>query len=68
MLRKILDREPIIVLTAVGNLIALLVAFGVDISSGQKAAVMAVVGSALALAGRQVVTPVAAPRSPAEHG
>lgn len=62
MLTRIFNREPIVVLAFADALIALFVAFGVDISTGQKAAVDAVVAAVFAFAGRAVVTPVADPR------
>jgi hypothetical protein len=60
------DRYPVAILTVLGNLIALLVAFGVDVTSGQKAAAMALAASLLAVVAHTQVTPVAAPNLPPE--
>lgn len=54
-----IKNEPVLVYTLVGNLIALAVAFGLDISTGQTAAVLAVVNAVLAFVARSKVTPVA---------
>lgn len=54
----ILGREPIVILTVVGNLIALAVAYGIDIDTSQKAAIMAAISAVLAFIGRSQVTPV----------
>lgn len=57
MSKNLWDREPVLILTALGNVLALLVAFGLDISTGQKAAIVATASALLALFGRQQVTP-----------
>lgn len=56
------DREPVLILTALGALIALLVAFGVPISFEQKTAIDVFAAAVLALVGRSQVTPVADPK------
>jgi hypothetical protein len=61
-IRSLLGREPVLILTAVGAFIALLVAFGFDISTDQKAAIDAGVAALLALVARASVTPVVDPR------
>lgn len=63
-MRSLVDREPVLILTALGALLALAVAFGVDISTGQKAAIDAAAAALLALLGRAQVTPVADPNLP----
>ena len=50
--------EPVLVSTLVGAVLALLVAFGVDISEEQKAAVIGVIAAVTALVARHNVTPV----------
>lgn len=57
----IIDRiknEPVLVYTLVGNLLALAVVFGVQLSDVQTAAILAVVNSTLAFVARRKVTPV----------
>lgn len=51
------NREPALIVGLVGALIALLVAFGLELSTTQQGAVMAVVIAALALVTRSQVTP-----------
>lgn len=51
-------REPVLVSTLVGAILALLVAFGVDISDEQKTAIIGVIVAVSALVARQQVTPV----------
>lgn len=58
MLEKI-KNEPVLVYTLVGNVIALLVVFGVGLSDVETAAILAVVNSVLAIVCRGKVTPVA---------
>jgi hypothetical protein len=56
LLLKLKD-EPVLVSSFVAAVVSLLVAFGVDISADQKAAVIGCVGAALALFTRSQVTP-----------
>lgn len=63
-MKTVLGREPVLILAAVEALVALLVAFGVDVSTGQKAAVVAFLGAVLTLVTRSTVTPVEDPRLP----
>lgn len=49
--------EPVLVSTLIGAVIALFVAFGVDLSTEQTAAILAVVAAVLAIVARQQVTP-----------
>lgn len=57
-------REPTLIIAFVQFLLALAIAFGVDISVEQRAAVIAVVTSLLELYKRSQVTPVADPKLP----
>ncbi|WP_408895954.1 hypothetical protein ACJ5H2_13640 [Nocardioides sp. R1-1] len=50
-------REPVLVATLVGSVLALLVAFGVNLSDLQIAAILAVVNAGLAFVVRRRVTP-----------
>ena len=59
-------REPALVSGAVAALIALLTAFGLDLTAEQVGAVLAVVTAALAFVVRSQVTPV--PSTPGEAG
>lgn len=53
-----IKREPVLISVLGGNILALLVAFGVDLSQEQTAAVMALVTTLTAFAfGRSAVTP-----------
>lgn len=63
-MKTVLDREPVLFLAALGALIALLVAFGIDITFEQKTAIDVFVAAVLALVARSAVTPVADPRLP----
>ena len=62
------NREPAVLAGLVQSLLALAVAFGLELSSQQVAAVVAATAAVLALAVRQSVTPVhhvgAAPSAP----
>lgn len=49
--------EPVLITTLVGAVIALAVAFGVDISDDQKTAIIVVVTAVLAIFARSQVTP-----------
>lgn len=65
---KIFSREPSLISGAVAAVIALVVAFGVDLSADKVGAIMAVVAAVLALLVRSSVTPnvsVAATADPA---
>lgn len=53
-----IQREPVLVTTLVGAVLALFVAFGLTISPDQKTAVIGVVTAILALFARSQVTPV----------
>jgi hypothetical protein len=60
-MRALLDKirnEPVLVTAFVTALIALFVAFGLDLSDTQTAAILGVVGAVLALVARSRVTPV----------
>lgn len=60
-MQKLLERvrrEPVLVATLVGSVLALLVAFGVQLSDLQIAAVLAVVNALLAFVVRRRVSPV----------
>jgi hypothetical protein len=59
---KLFNREPIVILAVVDALVGLVVAFGVDIDTGQKVAVMTFLSAVLAVVGRSQVTPVADPK------
>lgn len=52
-------REPVLVVALVQALLVAGVAFGLDLSDVQTAAVLGVTGAALALVARSQVTPVA---------
>jgi hypothetical protein len=58
--------EPAVILSLVGSLVALVVAFGCDLSSAQQGAVMAVTSAFLGLLIRSQVTP-AQSGPPGEH-
>jgi hypothetical protein len=60
-----IKREPALVTGFVSSVIALVVAFGLHLSTGQVGAIMAVVGAALAFVTRSKVSPVA--KYDAEH-
>lgn len=63
-MHSILDRirqEPALVTGAVAAIIALLVAFGLDLSGEQTGAIMALVTAALAFVTRSQVTPTSGP-------
>lgn len=56
-----LDRirnEPVLVTAFLAQVIGLLVAFGVDVSDAQKAAVIGVASAVLAFVARSRVTPI----------
>ena len=57
-------KEPALVTAAVSALIALGVAFGLELSGEQTGAIMAVVTAALGFVTRAKVTPVKAPHDP----
>jgi ABC-type glucose/galactose transport system permease subunit len=67
-IQSILGRQPVAILSAIGAFVALLVAFGVDISTGQKAAIVAFVAAVLELFKWATVTPVIDPRLPQTPG
>ena len=56
---RLFNREPALFLGVIQAVLALVLAFGVDLSSGQTGAVLAVAAAVLALITRQRVTPVA---------
>ena len=56
---KIWNREPVMFLTVVQTAIALVVAFGLDLSAEQVGAIVAFSASVLGLIARSQVTPVA---------
>ena len=53
----IFGREPALILAAVGALIALAIAFGLDLTQAQQGAITAVVIAVLGLITRSRVTP-----------
>ena len=53
-----ITREPVLVTTFVGAVLACLVAFGLHLTEEQTAAIIAVVAGVLALFARSKVTPV----------
>lgn len=55
---KIFGREPVLVQGVVQTVLALVLAFGVDLSNEQVGAILAVTAAVLALVTRQTVTPV----------
>lgn len=55
---KLFNREPALFLGVIQAVLALVLAFGVDLSAGQTGAVLAVAAAVLALITRQKVTPV----------
>jgi hypothetical protein len=59
---KLFDREPIVILAVVDALVGLVMAFGIDIDTGQKVAVMTFLSAVLAVVGRSQVTPVSDPK------
>lgn len=61
-IRAFLGRQPVAILAAIEAFVALLVAFGVDISTGQKAAIVVAVSAILRVVAWDSVTPVADPR------
>lgn len=58
----VFGREPVLILTALGALIALFVAFGVDFTFEQKTAIDVFAAAVLSLVARSRVTPVADPK------
>ena len=54
----IFNREPALILAAVQAVIALVVAFGLEVTSVQTAGILAVTGTILALVVRSKVSPV----------
>lgn len=56
----IFGREPAVIIGLVETVLALGIAFGLDLSGEQVGAIMAVTTAVLAVVIRQVVTPVAA--------
>lgn len=63
-----LDREPALTLAVVQALLALVLAFGVDLTVEQTGAILAVTAAALGYATRQQVTPVKHPSIDDQHG
>lgn len=59
-----LGREPALVLGLVGAVIALALAFGVDLSDEQVGAIMAAVVAVISIITRIQVTPIVDPRLP----
>ena len=59
-------REPVLVLAVVQAVIGLLVAFGLDLSGVQQAAVMAVAAAVLGFIARSRVSPIT-PNDPKEE-
>jgi len=57
-------REPALVSGLVTAVLALVVAFGVDLSQEQTGAILAVVAAVMALVTRAQVTPTDGPRDP----
>ncbi len=53
-----ISNEPVLVTTLIGAVIALLVAFGLNVTDDQKVAIIGVVAAVLALFARSKVTPV----------
>lgn len=53
------NREPALILAALGALIALGVGFGLDVTPEQTGLILAAVAAVLGLVTRQVVTPTA---------
>ena len=58
-----IKNEPVLLTALVGSLLALLVAFGVDLTEEQTAAVIGVITAASALVARSKVTPAPKRRS-----
>lgn len=54
-----MDREPALILAAVQSIIALIVAFGLDLSAEQVGAIVAVTAAVLGVITRSKVTPTA---------
>lgn len=55
---KIFGREPVLVQGVVQTVLALVLAFGADLSNEQVGAILAVTAAVLALVTRRTVTPV----------
>lgn len=55
----ILGREPVLFYSAVAAIVYLVTEFGVDLTSGQQAAILSVTLAVLGLLARSKVTPVA---------
>ncbi len=56
-MKNIILREPVLTQGVVQSVLGLVLAFGVDLSSEQTGAILAVTAAVLALATRRVVTP-----------
>jgi len=61
----IFGREPVLYLALVKAAVVLVVAFGLDLSLEQTAAIVLLIEAVLAFLARSQVTPVEAPRLPA---
>ena len=57
-----LQREPVLISAFVAAVLAVFVAFGGDVTTGQKAAIDTFIAAAAALAARSQVTPTSDPR------
>ncbi len=68
MIRNIWNREPAAIIGAVQAVIALAIAFGLDLSVEQVGAILAALAAVLALVTRSQVTPVRSPRLPNTEG
>lgn len=58
---KLWDREPAMILAVVQTALALILAFGVDLTVEQTGAILAVTAAVLGLITRSQVTPVGKP-------